>query len=102
MSVAMHDADRVDLIHAFGQRVHDARRAGGVERKAGFAHRVAHALLQGGALEPAVHVLERDPRQLEALAEGLEAEGAGVEQPHHERRGRDALVQAARARPPLS
>ena len=95
MQIAVNDADRVDFGQTLGQAQHRARRALRIEREAGLADRVGHALFERRAFDAAVHVLERDPGQLELAAEPLELKVAGIDQPNHERRRRHAFVQPA-------
>ena len=93
LDVAVNDAHLVDRRQAPREALDRVRGARGRERGAGTPKRVRNAGRQGRALQAAVHVLERQPRQVDAS--GCEGERPRVEQPHHEGSRRDALGQPA-------
>ena len=93
--VAVHDAHLVDGLEPARQTRDGERGAVRIESVAGLLDGEIDALVERRALGAAVHVLEREPRQLHLDAALGHAHGAAVDQAHDEGRRRDALVQAA-------
>ncbi len=59
--IAVDDAHRVDRREARGEATERVRRSDRIEGVAGAVHRVGDAILEGGALDAAVDVLDRNP-----------------------------------------
>jgi len=94
LQIAVDDRHLVDGGDALRERFDGMRGAAGIERRARLLDGIRDALRERRPLRASVHVLEREPGDVERAFPAFHAKRPRVDEAHDERRRRHPLVQA--------